>query len=721
MPSRKRQKPPAGLRLVLTTLGGVELASVSPEGGVKTLFGPGKPLALLTYLAYSPGRAAPRERLLDLLWSDPDPDAARHALRQTLWFIRRRAGPEIIVTENGCLKLTRGIETDRDAFLRAVDHVELERAIALYRGDFLHGFSMMAGIPFEQWTDAERHRLQLIFLRTADVVVRRRLSEGRFGHARELACRIRDIEPRRETAWRLLIETLLAAGDPVAAGVEADGLERLLASEGHGPDVPTASVIRLAREMRLHAGSRDAGADRMSDLVGRHQAFRTITGAWEEAAGGTPHHVHVTGGAGIGKTRLLSDVCHRLQAAGARVAAVRAGCGEKEIPYAFGGDLASTLGRLPGAVGVSPGAAGTLVALSPSLSALFKAEPDQLDGDEGLRRRILTLAELLAVVTDEAPLALVMDDVQWMDAASTRLVRGLLGRLEGSRVLALTACRPIPEAPFSSRETLELTLEPLTAAQVTTMVTSLGALPADAWARRLPDELHRLAGGSPEIVLASLRLALQRGVLELEEGGWACPAPRRLRRYLRAGGALGHAVASLSPARRGLLALLSAAGTPLATSLIVGASGRSRRAVRTALEALEQEGLAARTEAGWAPGSPAVGQIVLARFDGRLSGPAGGRSLAGPNSSDARLAPTRRGASSRTLTPPFPAPTVRSLPLTSTPRPARVAGRRRLKGSVPRRLVRVIRGSARGRPRPAPRDADSGIPDLRAEGGGAGH
>ncbi|MBI1809886.1 MAG: hypothetical protein HYR75_08335, partial [Gemmatimonadetes bacterium] len=60
----------------LTAPGAPALEVRTPSGSA---LGPGKPFALLVYLACSPRCTAAREQLVDLLWADNDPDAARHA------------------------------------------------------------------------------------------------------------------------------------------------------------------------------------------------------------------------------------------------------------------------------------------------------------------------------------------------------------------------------------------------------------------------------------------------------------------------------------------------------------------------------------------------------------------------------------------------------------------------------------------------------------------
>ena len=58
--------------MTLTTLGGASLAFALDGTPPVTLLGPGKPLALITYLAFSPRRSASREHLVGVLWADSE-------------------------------------------------------------------------------------------------------------------------------------------------------------------------------------------------------------------------------------------------------------------------------------------------------------------------------------------------------------------------------------------------------------------------------------------------------------------------------------------------------------------------------------------------------------------------------------------------------------------------------------------------------------------------
>jgi DNA-binding SARP family transcriptional activator len=74
---------------MLRTLGTVGLYAGNADAPV---LGAGKPIAFLIYLHALPGRRASREHLLDVLWADLEPTAARHALRQMKLILRQRLG-----------------------------------------------------------------------------------------------------------------------------------------------------------------------------------------------------------------------------------------------------------------------------------------------------------------------------------------------------------------------------------------------------------------------------------------------------------------------------------------------------------------------------------------------------------------------------------------------------------------------------------------------------
>ena len=625
-------------RLQLVTLGVTSL-----RDGEATLFDLGKPLALITYLCCAPDRSVPREHLIDLLWGDVGPDAAKHALRQTLWYIRKRRGDHPLIVGGDVLTVVAAIDSDRDRFLAAVADNNIEDVVRLYTGDFFPGFAAPGGAEFERWADIERQRMRAFFWRAAETLVRRWMSTGKLRDAQALARRVRDSDPLREVGWRLLFETLIAAGDTVGGTLEADAFDRLAEAEGIEAEPATRSMLRAVRQAPAAATQGEAAeqSSLFAELVGREQEFAQLLDRWEAARNGTATHVHVLAPAGLGKTRLLTDVHARLRATRARTLFVRASLGARDIPFGLAGDLAEALARFPGASGISTGSARALVALNPSLSASFTAALPDAAGDsaDALRRRAVAVRELVAAVAEEQPIAIFIDDVQWADARSRQLIASVLGALDHARVLVVTASRPTVDGLASGENALTIRLAPLDATGVQAFVASIAALPSEPWAERLPEELSEATGGSPLLLLETLQLAIEGGMLARTDGVWSSPKPNMLFATLGTGGALHQRVARLDRVELWVLTLLAVAGVPLTRDALTTAAGRTDDETASALGGLERRGLVARNGELWSPSHDEIAAKVveLATPDAlRAAARSLGRVMLDANSRDTR-------------------------------------------------------------------------------------
>ena len=596
------------LPLRLVTLGS---SALCVESTGEVLLGPGKLLALFVFLRLAPGGSASRESLINLLWSDVDPDKARNALRQAIYNLRRLVGDEAITgTEE--LTLVQTIASDRDEFLAALESGDLASGIGRYAGDFLPAFGVPGGAAFEQWADLERDRLRGAYMRTAELLVRRWLNESRVGEARQLARRVRDLLPDVEAAGRLVLEASISGHDFVTAAMEADLLEESAREDGTVLQPATRAAIARARRVAPTATPDERASHALvAELTGREQEFFAITSAWDAVRSGAARHLHISAPAGLGKTRLLRDVVARLSAGGAAVVSMRAAPGDRDVPYAFVSDLAAALVERPGAAGIAPASAATLIALNPTLSTRLTAPADPAVGDEMLRRRILALSDLMHSVADEQRFVLAIDDLHWVDAPSLRVLEGLWSRLTTARVLTVTAARPerVPDA----ERCVVLPLAPLTKDQVGTLVSALAIVPPNQpWAAQLVPGLYDATRGSPLLVLETLRFALDDGVLALEHNQWRCLDATRLPALLRAGEALRERVRVLPDQQLWPLALLAVAGTPMERNALAEVSAAEREVLSARLDPLERQGLISRSPGGWAL---AHDEIALAALD----------------------------------------------------------------------------------------------------------
>ncbi len=605
-----RAPVPVTGRLRLRTLGGAALDLLDDDGTVIDHQDMSKAIALVTYLASVPTRSASREHLVDLLWSDLDADAAKHALRQHLWHLRRRFGDVLLSDRKTQVRLGPGIDFDRDTLLAAAERGQCDRVVELYGGDFFPGFAAPGSNELERWIDVERARLRTVFIRCAEQLVRQWLSVGRARDGQALARRVRDTEPLAQHGWRLLIEAHISGSDELGARVEADAFERYLADEEMEAEPASRAMVAAAR--RGGARKSDEPKGPFSELVGRAAEFAWLVDAWNAASSGRASAVRIVAPAGLGKTRLLHEFRARLASIRARVVVVRADADSRAIPLALASDLVVAIGALPGAGGVTPEVASTLVGLAPALGSIFPAaQATRGQADEPHVRRS-AVRELLAAVAEERPLAVLIDDFHWSDRESAAMLAGAFGALGKQRVLIVIAQRPSEGTAPLLHDAHEFTLAPLSESAVGALLASIASLPLAKWSGLLPTELRRATGGSPLLVVETLQLAMQRQVLATTNGEWRCADARALIELLREGGSVRNRLAVLTDRDLTIVRLLSMAKAALPSDLLAAASRQPIDSLLERLTALERSGLVVHLREGWQIGHDEFAMAALA-------------------------------------------------------------------------------------------------------------
>jgi hypothetical protein len=200
-------------------------------------------------------------------------------------------------------------------------------------------------------------------------------------------------------------------------------------------------------------------SSRLAGFVGRELELVTLEGAFYRALQGERVSVIVTGASGIGKTTLvrefLSDDC---AAKGALV--LESKCFEHEsVRYnALDGiidGLQSYLRRLlpETRARLTPRHARSLTMLFPALGDVLARDApggQKLPEQPGERRRLgfHALRELLGRLGEQVPLVLFMDDLQWGDEDSGRLLSVVLAPPDPPALLLIAACRS-DERPHS--------------------------------------------------------------------------------------------------------------------------------------------------------------------------------------------------------------------------------------------------------------------------------
>jgi DNA-binding SARP family transcriptional activator len=239
------------------------------DGSLLTLHSK-KSQALIAYLAAKPSQLVSRDKLAGLLWGATGPEQARQSLRQTLFGLRKDlaqvSSTQPILREDGDqLGLDpEAAEIDSMMFQMLAskkDEQSLEKAVELYSGEFLEGFTINEE-RFDQWTLAERERLHGIALQVHSELLEVQSRAGAVERAIGTGQRSLRIEPLQESVHRALMRLYLQRGDLVAALQQYETCAKLLKRELRvDPDAETRKLHQQIIELRSSAKARGAGGE----------------------------------------------------------------------------------------------------------------------------------------------------------------------------------------------------------------------------------------------------------------------------------------------------------------------------------------------------------------------------------------------------------------------------------------------------------------------------
>jgi len=296
-------------------------------------------------------------------------------------------------------------------------------------------------------------------------------------------------------------------------------------------------------------------------MIGRESELRLVESFLRDAGPGT-HALLLQGEAGIGKTTIWQAALDAAAGRGYRVVVTRPTQAEARLPFAGLNDLFGDLAdaRLPALP--PPQQAALDVAL---MRASVEGEP--------IQPLALSLAvlELMRLASSTQPLAVAIDDAQWLDESSAGVLRFALRRLDAEplvvigteRTDAAATALPAVVADLPADRVARVPVRALGAEEIDRLLDdSLGLQLSPIMVRRV----HRLSGGNPFHALEIGRALQARGI---DQATGDLPLPESL------GGLVRDRLASLPSDARDVTVHVSALSHPTA-ELIEAVVGRQR-------------------------------------------------------------------------------------------------------------------------------------------------
>ncbi|MBL0940284.1 MAG: AAA family ATPase [Gemmatimonadaceae bacterium] len=435
---------------------------VQTLGAARVVFGThtisitsGLQLSLMVRLLYSTGFSVSREELLRELWPDQSDLRQRGNLRQLLYKLRTMGLRVALVDDH--------VRLDRD---QVEPMFCLERSVELFdrdvtRGDepfgtFLPGLASPSA-AWDVWIDQTREAVHADVRRVLVTQLRRRRERGDWTGAEVLSRWLLQFDPLNEDATLTIAEcTMMNGAKSEAVAIIDRYLEEL------GPD---AGDIRLpATQLRKRftepsARRRPSLAATERHFVGREKEMAELTMQMRRARWHDGSAILLHGPAGIGKTRLCTELGKVAQIEGYREITIECRESEQHRPLGAVLEALPELMASPGALGCSPESLAVLKRLvgeevgvenpdtqqSPANTSSY-SDPIRDDASDriqrvrahSLRRAIV---DLFSAVSDEQPIYFVVEDTHWIDESSWDAIFDVLHRTPSLRVFAIITSR----------------------------------------------------------------------------------------------------------------------------------------------------------------------------------------------------------------------------------------------------------------------------------------
>jgi hypothetical protein len=282
-------------------------------------------------------------------------------------------------------------------------------------------------------------------------------------------------------------------------------------------------------------------------IIGRADVRARLSEAWTRSLGGSGQAVCLTGEAGIGKSRLALDLLAAARRDGGVTLTI------DSTPSTSNTPMFPVAVLLRGAANIAPTSSeaeknnlarqlltrllppeevpAALTNLGPLFGLQSVAVPADAGPTEARDRMISTAVRIITRLSAERPLALLCEDLHWVDDTTARVIARVAERIAGWRALIIVTTRPTLDEPplnLSTFETIEL--EPLDSKSAADLVraTAKGVALSDETVSRIVERCEGVPLVLEEVTRTVLEANQPDGADVQVSGDGGVPAPLQL-------------------------------------------------------------------------------------------------------------------------------------------------------------------------------------------------
>lgn len=374
-------------------------------------------------------RSVSRDEVISIFWADSSENSARKNLRDGIYHLKKILGEDIVLTQgNNKLSLNPQRIDSID-----LDHIMQDNILTTYTGEFLGYFYIKNCMEFEDWAGTIReellHRYQKAVRRWVVSVSKQTSIQPMLDCVNHLLQR----NVVEEELYRLLFKSLLEQGAVTQVQQLYQRLQSLLQDElGTEPEAETAALIAQSNSLYQKLNEFHKSEPAPDYFFGREKELYHLVSYLDRFRHNRPTpSVLLTGEAGVGKSTLMNRLSTLAESDPFFILSYQCVQTEQELYLKPWTDILHNALVLCNTNGIP----------NVPLPGLFS---EQMDASlfatqyELCAQRII---QALSSDVEQKKVLLFIDDIQWMDPASLRLLANLLHWSKNETMMAVLTVR----------------------------------------------------------------------------------------------------------------------------------------------------------------------------------------------------------------------------------------------------------------------------------------